>query len=644
MQIRFNMAPVVMACVGVCCLGTGYAQMVETGHEEVSQPSQHTPVIAAPPRLQVDIGQGSPDLQWWRDAKQTRDQRLAWWREARLGCFIHWNASSVLAGEWQGKQYFGYAEHIQRQAKIPCEQYRREVVGNFNPTRFDADAWARVIRDAGMRYVIITAKHHDGYAVYDSEVSDYNIVKASPYGRDPMVELKAACAKYGLKFGFYYSHAFDWGEPNGPGNDWDYQNPGGDKHLFGGRNWFDVHPELTPRIRQYVDQKSLPQVLELVKKYDPEIMWFDTPHKLPPEENLRILKAVRAAKPSIVVNSRVVQGYDGSPGSFGDYQSTSDRAVDFRARSDDWETIPTTNESYGYSKVDHSHKTPGFLVRVLAKATARGGNMLLNIGPKGDGTIDAPDLEILAGLGKWMEVNEASIRGTVGSTLPVQPWGESTRKGNTFYLHVFEWPADGKLALGGFTGRVNKAWLLSDPSQTGLPQRRTDAVTMQFEVPPQAPDVANSVVVVEVDDANNVDGHRPLSTTIATVLRAFDGVAVGGRFRYGDGKASRNGASQWKHAGQQMTWPVYLAQPGEFQVIAEYKPFKHPNGFVVEAGGTPLPGTTKTGKKRFIQHELGRVRLSAGNQTITLHAEGELDGDLMDLRAVHFVPVAAAGH
>ncbi len=268
----------------------------------------------------------------------------------------------------------------------------------------------------------------------------------------------------------------------------------------------------------------------------------------------------------------------------------------------------------------------------------------MNIGPKGDGVIDAPDLEILAGMGKWMDVNEVSIRGTAGSTLPVQPWGESTRKHNTFYLHVFEWPADGTLELGGFTGQVNKAWLLSDQTQTALMHQRTDTVTVQFEVPAHAPDPANSVVVVEVDDVNKVETHRPLSNTTATVMRAFDGVAVGGGFKYGDGKASRNAVSKWKDDKHLMTWPVYLAQPGTFKVIAEYRPFKQPGGFAVEAGGVTLPGTTKSTQKGFVEHELGRVSLAAGNQTITIHPQGEREGDLMDLRAVHFVPVGAAGH
>ena len=608
---------------------------------KLCQQAEHKPIIPPEPRLQMDIAAGSPDLQWERDAKATRDQRLGWWREAKFGCFIHWNDASLLGSEWKGKHYGGYAEHIQRMAKIPCEEYRREVAGKFNPTKFDADQWVQLIKKAGMRYVIITAKHHDGFAVYDSDVSDFSIVKMSPYGRDPMADLKSACDKHGLKFGFYYSHAFDWGEPNGPGNDWDYQNPGGDRHLHGGRNWYDAHPEMVPRIRKYVDGKSLPQVLELIKKFDPDIFWFDTPHKLPPEENLRILKAVRAAKPSLVVNSRIVQGYDGWPGHFGDYASTGDRAVDFRSRDGDWETIPTTNESYGYSKSDHSHKTPEFLVRVMAKAAARGGNMLLNIGPKGDGEIDAPDVEILTGIGKWMDVNEVSIRGTDRTTLPVQAWGESTRKKNTFYLHVFNWPSDGTLELGGFLGTINKAWLLSDKNQTPLSHERTDEMTVQFRVSNDAPDLASSVIVVEVDDAENVDSNRPISITTDNMLRAFDGIAVGGRFRYGDGKASRNGASAWTRDGQAMTWPVYLSEPGKFKVIVEYKPSKQSNKFIVEAGKEKISATAKSvGKRsRYITHDLGTISLSAGPQVIKIQADGVPEGDLMELRALHLNPV-----
>ncbi|MRT93796.1 alpha-L-fucosidase [Ancylomarina sp. 16SWW S1-10-2] len=614
-----------------------------------SKQENHTPIIPPEPRLQMDIAEGSADLQWWRDAQATREQRIEAWRDARFGCFIHWGASSVLGSSWKGKAYGGYGEHIQRMAKIPCEEYREKVVGSFNPIKFDADEWARIIKAAGMKYVIITAKHHDGFAMFDSDASDYNVVDATPFGRDPMAELKAACDKNGLKFGFYYSHAFDWGEPNGSGNDWDYENPGGDRHLFTEKDakWFDVHPEIAPRIRTYVDEKSIPQVVELVNKYDPDFLWFDTPHKLPPEENLRILKAARTAKPSIVINSRVVSGYDGipAPGHFGDYASTGDRAVDFPTKEGDWEAIPTTNESYGYNANDDSHKTPEFLVQVLVKAVARGGNMLLNIGPKGDGEIDAIDVDILKGIGKWMDVNETSIRGTERTTLPVQAWGESTRKKNTFYLQVFDWPTNGVLQLGGGLGKVNKAYLLSDKNQTALSHKRTDKRTLQFEVPVEALDLASSVIVVDVDDAENVDSHRLISTNQNNMLRAFDGIAVGGKFKYGNGKITNNGVSSWKDNNQAMTWPVYLTEACKFNVVAEYKRSKQSNKFIVEAGNTTLSGITQSDERRsrdkdYIKQELGSVSLSSGNQMIKIHADSIPEGDLMELRALHLIPLS----
>jgi len=645
MQQQKNNVRVILRSIICVAIVLVFVQCNQTTKTDKKVP--HIPIIPPQPRLQMDIAEGSPDLQWYRDAEKTRDERLKDWRDARFGCFIHWGASAILGSSWQGKAYGGYGEHIQRMAKIPCDVYRREVVGSFNPTKFDADEWVKTIKAAGMRYVIITAKHHDGFAMFDSDVSDYNIVDATPFGRDPMAELKAACDKNGLKFGFYYSHAFDWGEPNGPGNDWDYENPGGDKHLFEAKNtpWYDAHPEIVPRIRKYVDGKSIPQVIELIKKYDPDFLWFDTPHKLPPEEDLRILKAARTAKPDIVINSRVVSGYDGGPDYFGDYESTGDRAVDFPAKDGDWEAIPTTNESYGYNATDKSHKTPEFLIRVLVKAVARGGNMLLNIGPKGDGEIDEVDVSILKGIGKWMDVNEASIRGTVRTTLPVQAWGESTRKGNTFYLQVFDWPADGVLELGGFLGKVKKAWLMSDKSQSALSYERIDKMTVRFKVPAEAPDVASSVVVVEVDDAENVDSHRLISTKQNNMLRAFDGIPVGGEFKYGNGKITNNGVSGWKNSDQAMTWPVYLTEAGEFKVVAEYIAYKQANKFIVEVGNTSLVSTTKTDSRRsrdknYIKQELGIMNLPAGKQLIKMHPDSIPSGDLMELRALHFIPLS----
>ncbi len=230
---------------------------------------------------------------WWARSMKSSEKRLAWWREARFGCFIHWGAYAEPGGEWKGKPFTGYAEHLMRIRKIPLAEYRRDVVSVFNPVRFDAEEWVRIIKSAGMKYVVITAKHHDGFAMYASKASKYNIVDATPFKRDPMRELASACRRNGLRFGFYYSHAFDWEHPDAPGNDWDYDNPGGDNLLHGGLTWYDQHPELLAKARRYVDAKAIPQVRELVEMYKPDLMWFDTPHKLPVSEQLRVLKALR---------------------------------------------------------------------------------------------------------------------------------------------------------------------------------------------------------------------------------------------------------------------------------------------------------------------------------------------------------------
>lgn len=232
---------------------------------------------------------------WWRKSMKTHDQRIAWWREARFGMFIHWGLYSNPAGEWKGKKVNGYSEHLMRKEKITRAAYL-DLAHEFNPLKFNAEEWILKAKNAGVGYFIITAKHHDGFAMYDSKVSDFNVMQQTPFKRDPMAELAAAAKKYNMKFGFYYSHAFDWEHPDAPGNDWEYQNPGGDK-LLGGANWFDSHPEWLPKAVKYVDQKAIPQIKELINKYHPDILWFDTPHKLPLSENLRILEAIRETDP-----------------------------------------------------------------------------------------------------------------------------------------------------------------------------------------------------------------------------------------------------------------------------------------------------------------------------------------------------------
>lgn len=578
---------------------------------------------------------------WWTASMKNHDQRIAWWREARFGCFIHWGVYSTFGGEWNGKPFKGYAEHMMRSQKIPRAVYAEKVVSIFNPVKFDADEWVKLIKAAGMKYVIITAKHHDGFAMFPSSVTKYNIRDATPFKRDPMRELSEACKRNGIRYGFYYSHAFDWEDPNAPGNDWDYDNPGGDKGLHGGVNWFDQHPELLSKAQRYVDEKAIPQITELLRNYHPDILWFDTPSKLPLSENLRILKALRAVDQNVVVNGRLARGLGYS---FGDYKNTGDRAAEIVPTEGDWETIPTTNESYGYHKFDLSHKPVSHFIQLMAKAAARGGNMLMNIGPMGDGLIDPKDQDILRGIGKWLDVNGDSIYNSERTPLPVQAWGESTVKGNRLYLHVFNWPRDGKLVLGGLQNQIAKVYLLADASKKSLFTTRLNDSDVVIRVPVKAADMADTVVVVEVKGAINANPTRLLARDQSNVLRSFDGDLHGDGLRYGDGKAFRAYLFDWKDMNQWIGWALRLNAPAEFEVEVKYTTASKENvgTYEVAVGDQRLRATIKptANENESTTVSIGRIKLGAGKHELAIKPVEIKGGELMRLFYVSLTPVS----
>ena len=505
----------------------------------------------------------SPEAQWWRDSQETLDQRLAWYRDARFGMFVHWGVYSHLGNVYKGQPGGHYGEHIQRVLKIPIAEYRTEVAANFYPDRFDADEWIRLAAEAGMKYFIITAKHHDGFAMWPSKVDPDNIADATQWDRDPMMELKQACKKYGLKFGFYYSHAFDWGEELAPGNDWDFDNPGGDRKL-GGREWWKTMPGFYPIARTYVDTKSIPQIMELLSTYDPDIMWFDTPHKLPPFENFRIMKAVREAAPNVVINGRLIKGW-------GDYANTSDRPARFKPYPTDWEGIPTTNESYSWSSVDDSHKPAGHFIQMLPQAVARGGNVLMNVGPMGNGVIDPKDVKILKGIGAWWKCYGESIRGAGRSALPVQTWGESTLKGKTLYLHVFHWPENGELLVGGLKSNVQSARLLCNTERKLSVAKSGSKDVLIKGLPTNAPHPANTVIALQLAEELQVDDARLIQPEYGTeTLHVFDGTIHGG-IGFGGGKSGDDYTKKWDDpATDAISWKVRLEQPVRFNVLINY--------------------------------------------------------------------------
>lgn len=591
--------------------------------------------------------QDQPQLAWWRESMKTRDQRLQWWRDARFGMFLHWGVYSQLAGMWNGTPVKGYAEHIQRIRRIPGAVYRDSAVDRFNPVHFNADEWVNTARRAGMRYMIITAKHHDGFAMYDSKVSNYNVVAATPFHRDPLRELRDAARRHGMKFGFYYSHAYDWQDPDAPGNDWDFDNPGGDRHLHGGVNWWEHEPRLLEKTRRYVDRKAIPQIVELIRNYDPDIMWFDTPSKLPPEENLRILRAARAAKPDLVINGRAVQEIPGGPEArFGDYASTADRPAELTRHAGDWEAIPTTNKSYGYHRADTTHKPPEHFVRLLAKAAARGGNLLLNIGPMGDGRFDPADIEILEGIGDWMSVNGESIRGTTRTPLPVQSWGQSMQKGNRLYLHVFDWPRNGRLQVAGVSTDVTKAWLLAEPNAPALAVHRLGARDVEIEVPLAPPDRWVSVVVLDCAGPIAADSVIRLSTIGPPIqLHVFDGRLEGSGIKYGDGKRGRDVAEGWNRMDSGVAWDVRISEPARFHVKVEYAAAPADTGtYDVSVGSSRLSARViPTGTESvFAARDVGEVALQPGEYTIRVRPTRITGGELMRLRRIELTRITGS--
>lgn len=419
------------------------------------------------------------------------ESKLAWWREARFGLFVHWGLYAVPAGVWNGEPLPSVGEWIMKRARIPAKEYER-LAGRFNPTRFDAKEWVRLAQEAGMKYIVITAKHHDGFAMFRSAVSGFNIADATPFGRDPLRELADACGEAGIRLGFYYSHYQDWHHPDAAGNDWDYPDEAG------------------KRFDRYMEEKALPQVRELLAGYGPlGLIWYDTPMAITAGQSRRFAEAVRELQPDCLVNSRVGHG-------FHDYVSTGDNQVPAEVFDTDWEMPATMNHTWGYKERDTRWKSAGELIRVLVDVNRKGGNFLLNVGPRADGTIPEASADILREIGRWLRTNGEAIYGT--SPCPTFPykllWGEMTHRPGKLYLHFFAWRPGG-IVLFGLQNRVRRAYLLADPEkEVTVQQFPSDATQklnrMRIDLPQEAPDPDVSVVVLEYEGELGVDKAEAL--------------------------------------------------------------------------------------------------------------------------------------
>ena len=416
-----------------------------------------------------------------------KDARMKWWREARFGMFIHWGLYAVPAGVWKGERVKGLGEWIMNDAPIPRDEYA-QLARRFNPTQFNADEWVRIAKDAGMKYIIITSKHHDGFANFDSKVSDYDIVDATPYHRDAIKALASAAHRAGLRFGVYYS-IMDWHHP-------DAQAP----------NYptYNSRTATNPNFSRYVETYMKPQLRELVTQYpEIDVLWFDG-EWIPDWSDAQgkaLYDWLRSMRPSLIINNRVGHSRQGMGGMSankdapGDFGTPEQRVPPEGLPGVDWETCMTLNDTWGFQSFDDGWKDTRTLVRLLIDAASKGGNFLLNVGPTAQGVIPRQSVSRLREMGDWMRVNGEAVYATSASPYGLPAWGRYTVNPSSgrVYAHIFDWPKDQRLVLTGVKSKPSAAFLLADRKPLEVEQT---ADGWAVKLPLVRPSAISSVLVL----------------------------------------------------------------------------------------------------------------------------------------------------
>lgn len=567
------------------------------------------------------------------ETPQQRDARMSWFREARFGMFIHWGLYAQAAGQFNGKPTTGTGEWIMNDMKIPVADYEK-LVPQFNPVKFDAKQWVQIAKSAGMKYIVITSKHHDGFCLFDSKVSDYDVM-ATPFKRDIMKELADACHAEGIQICWYHS-IMDWHHPDAQGPHWPTYNTDKKKN---------------PNFARYVETYLKPQIKELLTNYGKiGIVWFDGEWipEWTEEMGQDMYAYCRSLQPGVIVNNRVGKGRAGMAGmskdksAAGDYGTPEQEIPATGFPGVDWESCMTMNDTWGFKQSDKNWKSAATLIHNLIDCASTGGNFLLNVGPTGEGLIPQASVDRLAEVGRWMKINSESIYGTMASPFPKLAWGRCTQKPGKLYLHVYHWPADGKL-LVPISNKIKNVYLMAGNDKS--PTARSTEDGQIISLPIAAPDKVASMVVAEIEGEPKVLAQtiRQAADSSLTLL-AYDADVIAHQARLEKKGANPYNIGYWTDVRDIVRWQARIDKPGKFEVMLSYScaPDSAGSEYDIEFGDRKIHSTI-VGTKSFLDFHtisLGTVEIAAaGPMAVTVRPTKKPRVAVMDLRWITLRPV-----
>ena len=546
---------------------------------------------------------------WKQSSAQTKEQTLEWFQNAKFGMFIHWGAYAEIGrNEWARANY-----------KMSVAEYQK-YIDRFNPVRFNPDEWMELAQDAGMRYMVFTSKHHDGFCMFDTKMTDYSIMHNN-FGKDIVGMLSASAKKYDMPLGLYYSIR-EWYHP-------DYIQPGTWADRFEGLEKGPSKHAGSPNLDRYMDHVK-GQLKELVTQYDPYVIWFDgtSQHTLEELRSYEISDYLKELKPEMLHNNRIFPKNirDGNPNTFfGDFLTPERSTPTSQLLKPDgtlapWEACNATQfHAWGYNRYETQfHTVPG-LIQTLVSVVSKGGNLLLNVGPKPDGTIRGEDIIRLKAMGDWMKVNGEAIYDTKPGAFNLLPfYGKSTIKGNVIYVHTFEWPKDLVLRLPGLKSDIQKVYFLADKNMPVNYERAGSDVLIHL--PERAPDESATVIALEFSGTLNVEKQDFIlpqpSGSVRMPVHNAEITSIGTIKGYleHDIAAGRTAFINWKQIWTNINYYFTTTEQGTYKIKLVGSEPGVGSRYVVSVNDQKIEGILATDNIVVV----GDVKLSPGNHHIKL--------------------------